>query len=295
MNVAYALIASEAVVYLAVIALGYTAHTEVQSDLPLVISQSHTKLLWCLIIWIICLLIIEFGISLFWERWFAKRTWLGFRHDFRGNKFFPMQALPTESSALQAYVITTVRAEEMPTTTMALSAEIHPEPHHLKLCLVPYRPIHIFNRLVRSQYRDYLRLVLLPLLIILVLHFLQLCVCLHQLSKYLVVLGQEIRKALMPRQLLPLDHLLAPHAFVLTFRALLLMLVQISSWALMIAALAPGQNLGTDFLIVGLEVREGEISSATECAVKAVFVLPSKVLQADRQGREEVISCWFVR
>ena len=69
------------------------------------------------------------------------------------------------------------------------------------------------------------------------------------------------------------------------------MLVQISSWALMIAALAPGQNLGTDFLIVGLEVREGEISSATECAVKAVFVLPSKVLQADRQGREEVISC----
>lgn len=38
MNVAYALIASEAIVYLAVIALGHTAHTEVQSDLPLVIS-----------------------------------------------------------------------------------------------------------------------------------------------------------------------------------------------------------------------------------------------------------------
>ena len=88
----------------------------------------------------------------------------------------------------------------------------------------------------------------------------------------------------MPQHLLPLDHLLAPHAFVLTFRALLLMSVQISSWALMMAALASDRHSGTDFLIVGLEVRERQISRATECAVKAVFVLPCKVLQADRQG-----------
>ena len=94
----------------------------------------------------------------------------------------------------------------------------------------------------------------------------------------------------MPQHLLPLDHLLAPHAFVLTLRALLLMSVQISSWALMMAALAPDRHSGTYFLIVGLEVREGEIFRATEYTVKAVFVLPCKVMQADRKGREEVIS-----
>ena len=67
MNVAYALIASEAIVYLAVIALGHTAHTEVQSDLPLVISQSHADLLCCLMRCILCLLLVQFGISLFGE------------------------------------------------------------------------------------------------------------------------------------------------------------------------------------------------------------------------------------
>jgi hypothetical protein len=99
----------------------------------------------------------------------------------------------------------------------------------------------------------------------------------------------------MPQHLLPLDHLLAPHAFVLTFRALLLMAVQISSYTLMIAALAPDQDSGTAFLIVGLELRECQISRATECTVEVVLVLPCKILQADRQGREEVISSLFVR
>lgn len=99
----------------------------------------------------------------------------------------------------------------------------------------------------------------------------------------------------MPQHLLPLDHLLAPHAFVLTLRALLLMPVQITPCALMIAALAPDQHSGTTFLIVGLELREGQISIETMCTVEVVLVLPSKILQADRQGREEVVSSLFVR
>jgi hypothetical protein len=99
----------------------------------------------------------------------------------------------------------------------------------------------------------------------------------------------------MPHHFLPLDHLLAPHAFVLTLRALLLMPVQISSCALMIAALAPDQHSGTAFLIVDLELREGQISRSTECTVEAVFVLPCKILQAYSQCREKVISSLFVR
>ena len=65
MNVAYALIASEAIVYLAVIALGHTAYTEVQGDLPLVIGQGHAVFLSCLMRCILNVLLIQFGISLF--------------------------------------------------------------------------------------------------------------------------------------------------------------------------------------------------------------------------------------
>lgn len=179
MNVAYALIASEAIVYLAVIALCYTAHTEVQSDLPLVIGQSHSESLSFLMRLILKVLFVQFGISLFGELRLAEWTWLGFGTIYRGNEFLSMQALPTESTALQAYMITAMRAVEVPSATVTFPAEIDTEPHHLKLGLIPNRPIHIFNLLVRSQYRNYKRLVLLPLLIILILQFLQLGICLH--------------------------------------------------------------------------------------------------------------------
>jgi hypothetical protein len=155
MDVAYALIASEAIVYLTVIAFGYTAHTEVQSDLPLVIGQSHALSLGCQMRCILKVLIIQFDISLFGELRLDEGTWLGFGSIYRGNEFLSMQALPTESTALQAYVITTMRAVEVPSTTVTFPAEIHPEPHHLKLRLIPNHPIHIFYLLVRSKYRDY--------------------------------------------------------------------------------------------------------------------------------------------
>lgn len=65
-----------------------------------------------------------------------------------------------------------MRAIEVPSATVTFPAEIHPEPHHLKLRLIPNRPIHIFYLLVCSQNRDNKSLVLLPLLIILILLFL---------------------------------------------------------------------------------------------------------------------------
>ena len=99
----------------------------------------------------------------------------------------------------------------------------------------------------------------------------------------------------MRQHILSLDHLLAPHAFVLTLRAILLMPVQISTCTLMIAALAPDHHLGTALLIVGLELGECQISRPTECTIEVVFVLPRKILQADRQCREEVLSSLFVR